>query len=84
MFCLQMSILYLEAGVLCAQEEKAVGGGQKQLYLELMEDLESGFRYHQESRGNKIVLLLCLVGTRMDKRWMHFSTWTFTPDYKVG
>lgn len=59
-------------------------GGQKLLYLELMEDLESGFRVSSRVRGNKIVLLLCLVGTRMDKRWLHFSTWTFTPDYKVG
>ena len=59
-------------------------GDQKQLYVELMEDLEAGFRVSSRVRGNKIMLLPCLVGTRKHKRWIHFSTWTSNPDYKVG
>lgn len=70
MFCLQMYILYLEAGVLCTRRKGAGGLG-------------SAFRISPRVTGNKIVLLPCLVGTGMHKRWMSFFTLTFATDYEV-
>lgn len=43
----------------------------------------TAFRVSPRVRGNKIVLLPCLVGTGMHKRWMSFFTLTFATDYEV-
>lgn len=83
-WCFAYKCIFLTLKQFFAPGGKRWVGDQKQLYLELMEDLEACFRVSSRVRGNKIMLLPCLVGTRKHKRWIHFSTWTFNPDYKVG
>ena len=85
MFCLQMYILDLEAGVLWARRKAVHRWEVKSSYTGSwwrILNLASGC--HQGSEGTRSCCSLALVGIRMRKRWMHFSTWTFAPDYKVG